>query len=50
MTFDEKISLDVSLSKILDEFLETKENPGTILNFLDMYPNEITDIFKMSDL
>jgi hypothetical protein len=50
MTFDEKISLDVSLSKILDEFLETKEHPGTILNFLDMYPNEITDIFKMSDL
>jgi len=50
MVFDEEISTTVSLSQILDCFLEDGENPSTIFSFLEMHENEIEDIVKFSCL
>ena len=33
MTFDEKISETISLSRILDSFLEDEENPEVVISY-----------------
>ena len=49
MTFDPKLSTTVSLSRILDTFLEEEENPSTVLSFLELNKKDIADIIKWSD-
>lgn len=49
MTFDPKLSTTVSLSRILDSFLEEEENPSTVLSFLELNKKDIADIIKWSD-
>lgn len=49
MTFDPKLSTTVSLSRILDSFLEEEENPSTVLSFLETHKKDIADILKWSD-
>lgn len=50
MTFDNKISENISLSKILDCFLEENENPKIIISFLEDHEKNISDILMYSDL
>lgn len=50
MTFDEKISETISLSRILDSFLEDEENPEVICNFLSQHYNDCFDILYNSNL
>ena len=48
MTYDIKISEDVSLSKILDSFIIDDENPNIIVAFLKQYSNNLYDILLNS--
>lgn len=50
MIFDNKISNTVSLSKILDVFIQEDEKSEVILNFLESYDNDIDRILEYSDL
>jgi len=48
MTFDANISDEVSLSKILDEFIKENEKPETIVIFLKQHDDSFDDIMKFS--
>lgn len=48
MTYDIKISEDVSLSKILDSFIIDNENPNIIVEFLKQHNNNLYDILLNS--
>jgi hypothetical protein len=50
MIYNQNISDDVSLSQILDEFIESNESPRVILTFLKQYDSELIDIIKYSTL
>ena len=50
MIYNQNISDDVSLSQILDEFIESNESPRVILNFLKQYESNLIDIIKYSTL
>lgn len=50
MIFDEKISETISLSRILDSFIEDDESPEVICNFLLQYYNDCFDILYNSNL
>lgn len=50
MLFDEKISETVSLSKVLDYFIEENESPSVILDFLKKYEQDLDDILPCSRL
>ena len=49
MVFDEKISDFVSLSRVLDHFVASGEDPQTILDFLSMYKDRLDDVIRYSD-
>jgi len=49
MTFDERLSESVSLSKILDCFIEDRESPDIILSFLKEHECYIKDIIDCSE-
>ena len=49
MVFDDRISTTVSMSRILDVFLEDNEKPSTILYFLKEHEDRFLDIVKFSD-
>jgi len=49
MVFDEKISDSVSLSRVLDHFVVSGEDPQTILDFLSMYKDRLNEVLKYSD-
>lgn len=49
MVFDENLSTEVSLSRILDHFIVSGENPDIILSFLELHEEKIEDIIKCSD-
>lgn len=48
MTFDSDISEDISLSRILDFFIEDNEDCSVIVNFLKKYDTDIKDILENS--
>jgi len=48
MVYDERISADVPLSKVLDHFLESGEHPSVIVKFLKLYEKDFTDILQSS--
>jgi hypothetical protein len=50
MIYDEKISMEVSLSKILDYFLESGEEPSSVVNFLNLYQTRIGEVYEHSHL
>lgn len=50
MIYNQNISDDVSLSQILDEFIESNESPRVILTFLKQYKSNLIDIIKYSSL
>lgn len=50
MIYNQNISDDVSLSQILDEFIESNESPRVILTFLKQHDSNLTDIIKYSTL
>ena len=47
--FDERISETVSLSRILDHFLDERESPATVIGFLEANLERIDDIMTFSD-
>lgn len=47
-SFDEKLSNDVSLSKILDAFIVQNERPDIIMSFLDTYNDSFKSIIAYS--
>ena len=49
MVFDENISDSISLSRVLDHFIVSGEDPETILNFLSMYKDRLDEIIRYSD-
>lgn len=48
MVYDEQLSNDVSLSRILDAFIESGETPTTIVRFLKQYDSDFNDIVARS--
>ena len=46
--YDEKISENVSLSKVLDILIESEEPSDIIVNFLKMYDNDFKEIASRS--
>lgn len=49
MVFNENLSTEISLPRILDHFVKSGENPDIILNFLELHEDKISDILKYSD-
>lgn len=50
MVYDERISVDVPLSKVLDHFLESGESPSVVLKFLKLYEKDFPGILRSSRL
>lgn len=50
MTFDEKISETIPLSRILDSFIEDDESPEVICTFLEQHYDDCFDILYNSNL
>lgn len=48
MVYDEQLSDDVSLSRILDAFIESGETPAIIVQFLKRYDSDFKDIATRS--
>lgn len=48
MIYDEQLSNDVSLSRILDELIESGETPAIIVQFLKRYDSDFKDIAHRS--
>ena len=46
--FDENISVDISLSKILDAFIFENESPKTIIAFLEQHDSSFKEIISHS--
>ena len=49
MVFDENISDSISLSRVLDHFMTSGEDPQTILDFLSLYKDQLNEVLKYSD-